>query len=69
MNFIRRQQQKLAVRYLQWRYQKLGLSEPPLPDLEKRAAQIVDDAHRIAKERGRNVLLIIKNLANEFKDK
>ena len=69
MSFIRRQEEKLAIRFLQWRYQNLGLPLPSSPDLKKQAIQIVEDGHRIAKERGRNVISIIKDLANDLKNK
>jgi hypothetical protein len=69
MTFIRRQEEKLAIRFLQWRYQSQGLPLPSPADLKRQAAQIVDDAHRIARERGRNVVTILKDLANDIKDK
>ena len=68
MTFIRRQEEKIALRILQWRYQKMDLPLPSLPDLKHQAAQIVDNAHRIAKERGKNVVSIIKDLANDLKN-
>lgn len=69
MTFIRRQEEKIALRVLQWRYQNQGLPLPPKHALAQQAAQIVEDAHRIAKERGKNVVSIIKDLANDLKDK
>ena len=69
MSFIRRQEEKIALRILQWRYQNLGIPLPPASDLNDQASKIVEDAHRIAKERGRNVIAIIKDLANDLKEK
>jgi len=69
MSFIRHQEEKIALRILQWRYQNLGIPLPSPPDLKNQAAQIVEDAHRIARERGRNVIAIIKDLVNDLKDK
>jgi len=69
MSFIRRQEEKIAIRILQWRYKNLGVPLPSPPDLKSQAAQIVEDAHRIARERGQNVVSIIKDLANDLKDK
>jgi len=69
MTFIRRQEEKLAIRVLQWRYQNRGLPLPSPPDLKSQAVQIVEDAHRIARERGQNVVSIIKDLVNDLKDK
>ena len=65
MGFIREQQVKLALRLLAWRYEKAG---QPLPDpavLQRHARELVDDAHRNARERGGNVLSILKQMAND----
>ncbi len=67
MGFFRQQEERLAIRFLTWQYQKM---EKPVPDdaeLKLQAAQIVQEAHRIARERGRNVIAIIKDLVNEIK--
>lgn len=69
MGFIRSQEESLALRYLLWQYQKKQIPTPPYKDLEKHAAQIIDDAHRIARERGSNLISIIKELARDFKKK
>jgi hypothetical protein len=67
MGFFRQQEERLAIRFLTWQYQKM---EKPVPDdaeLKLQAAQIVQEAHRIARERGRNVIAIIKDLVNDIK--
>ncbi len=67
MGFFRQQEERLAIRFLSWQYQKM---EKPVPDdaeLKLQAAQIVQEAHRIARERGRNVIAIIKDLVNDIK--
>jgi hypothetical protein len=67
MGFFRQQEERLAIRFLTWQYQKL---EKPVPDdaeLKLLAAKIVQEAHRIARERGRNVIAIIKDLVNDIK--
>jgi hypothetical protein len=69
MTFIRRQEEKIALRFLKWRYQNLGLSLPSPPDLRNQAIKIVEDAHRISKERGQNVLSIIKGMIKDLKTK
>ncbi|MFZ5569209.1 MAG: hypothetical protein ACOZF0_02325 [Thermodesulfobacteriota bacterium] len=64
--FFRTQEENLAARLLQWKYQRAGI---PLPDpaaIRKQAERIVDEAHRIARERGRNVAGIIKELIGEI---
>ena len=69
MGFIRQQEEKMAVRLLTWRYQKMNIAVPPLPELERQAAKLVEDAHRIARERGRNVMSILKDLVEDLKRK
>ena len=69
MGFFRQQEIRAAVRYLQWQYEKQNMPVPGENHLNRQAARIVDDAHRIAKERGRNVLGIIKELIEEIKKK
>jgi len=67
MGFFRQQQVDLAVRLLKWQYQRAG-KQPPTDDvLRQHADQLVDDAHRIAKEKGRNVMAIIRELADDLK--
>ncbi len=65
--FVRRQEERLAVRLLEWRYQRMNLPLPSKDELERRATGIVDDAHRIARERGRNVMSIIKEMVADIK--
>lgn len=66
MGFIRNQQEKLAARFLRWQYQKQGLPTPAETQVMHHAAQIVDDAHRIARQRGGNLLDIMKELVADF---
>jgi len=67
VGFIRQQEEKLAVRFLCWQYEKLKKPIPDEAELASQAARIVTEAHRIARERGRNVLSIIKDLVAEIK--
>ena len=69
MGFIRQQEEKLAIRLLTWRYQKMNITVPSMPELERHAAKLVDDAHKIARERGRNVISIMKDLVEDLKRK
>lgn len=66
MEFIRRQEERMTIQFLTWRYQKLNMEVPSDSELQKQASKIVDDAHRVAKERGSNVLSIIKELINKY---
>lgn len=66
MGFIRQQEEKLALRLLAWQYQRVNQPLPPAAELRSMAARLVEDAHRIAKERGSNVVSILKELAREI---
>jgi hypothetical protein len=52
---------------LSWQYEKLKKPIPDEAELTNQAAKIVEEAHRIAHERGRNVLSIIKDLIADIK--
>ena len=67
MGFFRQQEERLAVRFLTWQYQKLDKPIPHEAELKAQAVKIVAEAHRIARERGRNVVAIIKDLVNDIK--
>ena len=67
MGFIREQQKRLAIRFLIWQYEKKNLPIPGRVELERHASGIVEDAHRIARERGRNVMSIIKEMIADLK--
>ena len=67
MGFIRQQEEKLAVRFLSWQYEKLKKPIPDDTELALQASKIVEEAHRIGRERGRNVLSIIKDLIADIK--
>ena len=67
MGFFRQQEERLAIRFLTWQYQKLNQPVPDDAELKLQAAKIVQEAHRIARERGRNVMAIVKDLVNEIK--
>jgi len=65
--FIRRQEENLAIRLLEWKYQKMNLIVPPVSELQRLASNIVDDGHRIARARGQNVISSIKELIGDMK--
>jgi hypothetical protein len=67
MGFFRQQEERLAIRFLTWQYQRLDKPIPDEAELMAQAAKIVQDAHQIARERGRNVIAIIKDLVNDIK--
>jgi hypothetical protein len=67
MGFFRKQQERMAIRLLAWQYQRMNAEIPPVDQLEAQAVKLVDDAHRIARERGKNVLEILKDLVEDIK--
>ncbi|MEA3358905.1 MAG: hypothetical protein U9R17_05790 [Thermodesulfobacteriota bacterium] len=69
IGFIRRQEERLAVRFLVWKYQRMNLVIPANSNLQSQAGKIVDDAHCVARERGGNIISIIKELVNDMKKK
>jgi hypothetical protein len=69
MGFFQDQEKRLATRYLVWQYQRSNHLIPPTQELNRQAAKIVEDAHRIARKTGRNVLSIMKELVENLKKK
>ena len=67
MGFIRQQEKRLAVRLLIWQYQRMNIPVPEMAELEEQAGRFVEDAHRIARERGRNVMSILKEMISDIK--
>ncbi len=67
LRFIREQEERLALRLLAWQYQKNKMAPPPSTELAHQAAKLVNDAHRIARERGSNVVAIIKELVADIR--
>jgi len=67
MGFIRRQEERLAIRFLVWHRQRMNLVVPPLSELQRQGCRIVDEAHRIARKTGGNVVSIMKELVNDLK--
>ena len=66
MGFIRQQEERIAIQFLTWKYEKANLPLPPESEMKKKAGDIIDEAHRIARERGKNVVGIIKELAGKY---
>ena len=69
MGILRRQEKRLAIRLLSWQYKRVNISLPAIEELERQADRLVDDAHRIARESGRNVMSIIKEMITDVKKK
>jgi len=69
VSFFRQQEKRLALRLLIWQYQRMNIPVPSMEELQKQAARLVEDAHRIARERGRNVISILKEMIGDLKQK
>jgi hypothetical protein len=69
VGFFRQQEERMALRLLTWQYQRLKIALPSEDELEARAVALVDEAHRIARDRGRNVLSIMKELVGDLRKK
>ena len=67
MGFWRQQEEKMAVRLLQWHFQRRGEKAPVDEDLDRMASDLVSKAHQVAKERGQNVLVILKELVEDLR--
>lgn len=67
LGFFRQQEKKVALRLLAWQYQRQKMPLPAISELDKQAARLVDDAHRIARERGQNVIAILKELVADIR--
>jgi hypothetical protein len=66
MGFFRNQEEKMAARFLRWQYKKQKLPPPTESDIRQHAERIIDEAHRIATERGGNLLDFMKELVQDF---
>ena len=66
MGFIRRQEERMALQFLIWKYQKSNMALPHESELQKHASTIVDEAHRVARKRGGNVISILKELTGNY---
>ncbi len=69
MGFFRRQEENMARRFMEWQYDKTKTPMPGSAELDRHAKIIVDEAHRIARERGSNVVSIMKELVMDLRKK
>jgi hypothetical protein len=66
MGFFRRQEEHVVVRIRRGRYAGQGLAEPADEELRAMAVEIVDEAHRILRRRGGNLVDIVKELVGNW---
>lgn len=62
MGFIRRQEEKMAVRLIQWYQQQQADAPLSSEELAQKASVLVTEAHRVARHRGKNLLTIMKEM-------
>ncbi len=67
MGFIRRQEEKLAIRLLSWQYVRQNIPLPTPAELRRQASHIVDEGHRIGRESGANFVGIMKDLVKDIR--
>jgi len=67
MSFFREQKIKLAQRLLASQYARRRIPLPPPEALRRQAEEVVDEAGRIARQRGQNVLTIVKDLIRDLR--
>ena len=67
MSFFREQKIKLAQRLLAGQYERRQIPLPPPGALRRQAEEVVDEAGRIARQRGQNVLAIVKDLIRDLR--
>ncbi len=66
IGFFRKQEERLAEQFIRRQYAKQDLSPPDAVTLSAQAAQIVNEAHRIARNRGGNVWTILKQMGEDI---
>lgn len=66
MGFFRRQEEQLVARVLRGRYAGQGIALPAEDEIRRKSAEIVDEAHRILRRRGGNLVDIVKQLAADW---
>jgi hypothetical protein len=65
MGFIRRQEEKMAARLIQWHLSQKDLPPLTADELAQKSSHLVAEAHRVARQRGQNVVAIMKEMVAE----
>lgn len=69
MGFIRRQEEKMAARLIQWHLQQQSRAPLSPDELSAKAVLLVDEAHRVARKRGKNLMTIMRDLVSDIMKK
>jgi hypothetical protein len=63
---VRSAEKKFTKGVIRWKLRRLGLPTPNEETLDKGSERIVDEAHKIMKERGKSILDELKQAKKEF---
>ena len=63
---VRSAEKKLTKGLIKWKLRRVGLPTPNEETLDRGSERIVDEAHRIMKERGKGILGELKQAKEEF---
>ncbi len=63
---VRSAEKKLTKRLIKWKLRRVGLPTPNEETLDKGSERIVDEAHKIMKERGKSIFEELKQAKKEF---
>ncbi len=63
---VRSAEKKITKRVIRWKLRRLGLPTPNEETLDKGSERIVDEAHKIMKDRGKSILDELKQAKKEF---
>jgi hypothetical protein len=63
---VRSAEKHLTKGIIKWRLRRLGLPTPDEETLEKGSERIVDEAHRVMKDRGKGIVEELKQAKEEF---
>ena len=66
LEHLRQSELRLAKSILRWKLQKEGSVLPDNSELDAAASRLLDEARKIAKKRGKNLLDILKEEAGRF---
>lgn len=66
LDHLRQSELRLAKSILRWKFQKEGLPLPNNSELDAAASRLLDEARKIAKKRGKNLLDILKEEARQL---
>ena len=67
MGFLRNQEVNMARKMIIWQHVRNNIPLPDKETLDQKADEVVSEAERIAKETGKNIFSILKELAQKVR--